>query len=89
MEKLIQEQRLHRVNLLQVLGGYPAPPVRRQYFDANKMLIRILDNFPKLDAMQYLKCTVEPPITVTSAQLLPPDLRSVKKVPAKFKVKLS
>ena len=27
MEKLIQEQRLHRVNLLQVLGGHPAPPV--------------------------------------------------------------
>ena len=51
MEKLIQEQRLHRVNLLQVLGGHPAPPVRRQYFDANQRLIRILDNFPNLDAM--------------------------------------
>ena len=33
--------------------------------------------------------TVEPLITVTSAQRLPPDLRSVKKVPAEFKVKLS
>ena len=33
--------------------------------------------------------TVEPLITVTSAQQSPPDLRSVKKVPAKFKVKLS
>ena len=33
--------------------------------------------------------TVEPLITVTSAQRPPPDLRSVKKVPAKFKVKLS
>ena len=55
MEKLIQEQRLHRVNLLQVLGGHAAPPVRRQYFDANQRLIRILDNFPNLDAMQYLR----------------------------------
>ena len=33
--------------------------------------------------------TVEPLITVTSAQRPPPDLRSVKKVPAEFKVKLS
>ena len=33
--------------------------------------------------------TVEPLITATSAQRPPPDLRSVKKVPAKFKVKLS
>ena len=55
MEKLIQEQRLHRVSPLQVLGGHAAPPVRRQYFDANQRLIRILDNFPNLDAMQYLK----------------------------------
>ena len=39
LEKLIKEQRLHRVNLLQVLGGYPAPPVRQQYFDANQRLI--------------------------------------------------
>ena len=35
--------------------GHPAPPVRGQYFDANQRLIRILDNFPNLDAMQYLK----------------------------------
>ena len=55
MEKLIQKQCLHRVNLLQVLGGHAAPPVRRQYFDANQRLIRILDNFPNLDAMQYLR----------------------------------
>ena len=55
MEKLIQEQRLHRVNLLQVLGGHAVPPVRRQYFDANQRLIRVLDNFPNLDAMQYLR----------------------------------
>ena len=33
--------------------------------------------------------TMEPLITVTSAQRPPPDLRSVKKVPAEFKVKLS
>ena len=33
--------------------------------------------------------TVEPLITVTSAQRPPPDLPSVKKVPAEFKVKLS
>ena len=33
--------------------------------------------------------TVEPLITVTSAQRPPPDLRSVKKVPAEFKVKFS
>ena len=32
---------------------------------------------------------VEPLITVTSAQRPPPDLSSIKKVPAKFKVKLS
>ena len=36
-----------------------------------------------------IKHTVEPLITVTSAQRPPPDLRSVKKVPAEFKVKLS
>ena len=36
------------------------------------------------------KCsTVEPLKTVTSTQRPPPDLRSVKKVPAEFKVKLS
>ena len=37
----------------------------------------------------HSKNTVEPLITVTSAQRPPPDLRSVKKVPAEFKVKLS
>ena len=55
IEKLIQEQRLHRVSLLQVFGGQPAPPAWRQYFDANQRLIRIVDNFPNLDAMQYLR----------------------------------
>ena len=55
MGKLIQEQRLHCVNLLQVLGGHAAPPVQRQYFDVNQRLIRILDNFPNLDATQYLR----------------------------------
>ena len=55
MGKLIQEQRLHCVNLLQVLGCHAAPPVQRQYFDANQRLIRILDNFPNLDATQYLR----------------------------------
>ena len=55
MEKLTVEQRLHCVNLLQVLGGHPAPPVRRQYFDANQKLIQFLDNFPNLDTMQYLR----------------------------------
>ena len=54
MKKLIQEQRLHRVNLLQVLGGHAAPPVRRQYFDENQRSIRALDNFPNEDATQYL-----------------------------------
>ena len=33
--------------------------------------------------------TVEPLITVTSVQRPPPDLRSVKKVPAEFNAKLS
>ena len=55
MEKLIQEQRLHRVNLLHVLGAHAAPPLQRQYFHANKRLLWILDNFPNLDAMQYLR----------------------------------
>ena len=37
----------------------------------------------------HSKNTVEPLITVAFAQPPPPDLRSVKKVPAEFKVKIS
>ena len=57
MEKLILEQNLHRVNLLQVLGGHPAPPVQRQYFDANQRLVRTLDNSSNLDEIKYLRST--------------------------------
>ena len=38
--------------------------------------------------MRFRCSTVEPLITVTSAQRLPPDLRSVRKVPDESKVKL-
>ena len=54
-EEHVQEQRLHCVNFFQVLSGHPAPPVWRQYFDVNQRLIRFLDNFLNLDAMQYLR----------------------------------
>ena len=47
---------------------------------------RRVQSWISVDEFQY---TVEPLITVTSVQWPPPDLRSVKKIPAEFKVKLS
>ena len=45
--------------------------------------------FDSLSAARNNPTAVEHLITVTSAQRPPPDLRSVKKVPAEFKFKLS
>ena len=47
---------------------------------------RRVQSWISVDEFQY---TVQPLITVTSVQRPPPDLRSVKKAPAEFNVKLS
>ena len=59
------------------------------FFMLSEFLSTIEKNVSPLFFEKTTKITVKPLITVTSAQRPPPDLRSVKKVPAKFKVKLS
>ena len=55
LEALKQEQAHNRVQLLQALGGHPAPPQRRRYADNNQRLIQLVDNFQNMEPIQYLR----------------------------------
>ena len=57
--------------------------------ESTMLLFLLIQNFLVSNHTETIEYTVEPLITVTSAQQPPPDLQSVKKVPAEFKVKLS
>ena len=43
------------MSILQGYGGHPPPVMRRQYADCNQRMLRNLDNFPNLAALQYLR----------------------------------
>lgn len=50
-----QEESLNRVKIAQALGGHAAPAARRRYTDTNQRILRIVDNYPHLQRLQYLR----------------------------------
>ena len=55
LDILKREESMARVSILQVLGGHPPPPVSRRYVDCNERILRIVDNFPNMTPMRYLR----------------------------------
>ena len=55
LDILKREESMARVSILQALGGHPPPPVRRRYVDCNERILRIVDNFPNMTPMRYLR----------------------------------
>ena len=55
LDVLKQEEALNRMSILQSRGGHPPPVMRRRYADCNQRILRIVDNFPNLAALQYLR----------------------------------
>ena len=52
---LQKEESIIRVSILQHLGGHPPPPQRRRYVDCNTRILRIVDNFPNHQTVDYLR----------------------------------
>ena len=52
---LKKEEALVRTSILQHQGGHPVPPQRRRYADCNARIIRIVDNYPNRQLMDYLR----------------------------------
>jgi hypothetical protein len=52
---LQREESIIRVSILQHLGGHPPPPQRRRYADCNARILRIVDNFPNHETLDYLR----------------------------------
>ena len=40
---------------MQASGGRPPPPVRRRYVDCNERILMIIDNFPNMVLIRYLR----------------------------------
>ena len=52
---LKKEEGLVRVSIFQHLGGHPPQPARRRYLDCNRRILRIVDDFPNRQRMNYLR----------------------------------
>lgn len=52
---LKKEESLVRVSILQHLGGHHPPPPRRRYLDCNLRILRIVDDFPNRQLIDYLR----------------------------------
>lgn len=50
-----KEEAIVRVSILQHLGGHPAPPARRRYADCNARILRIVDDYPNRQTIDYLR----------------------------------
>ena len=55
LDILKSEESMARVSILEALGRHPPPPVRRRYVDCNERILRIVDNFPNMAAIRYLR----------------------------------
>ena len=51
---LKKEEGVTRVNIRQHLGGHPPPPQRRRYADCSQRILRIVDDYPNRQSMEYL-----------------------------------
>ena len=54
LEVLQKEETVVRVGILQKEGGHQPPPQRRRYVDCNQRILRIVDDFPNHQRIDYL-----------------------------------
>ena len=55
LEVLQKEGTVVRVGFLQNEGGHEPPPQRRRYVDCNQRILRIVDDFPNRQRIDYLR----------------------------------
>ena len=55
LEMLKKEETVVRVNIIQHLGGHPAPPRRARYVDSNIRILRIVDDYANRETIPYLR----------------------------------
>ena len=55
LEVLQKEETVVRVGILQNEGGHEPPPQRRRYVDCNQRILRIVDDFPNRQRIDYLR----------------------------------
>lgn len=52
---LKKEESYVRASILQHQGGHPVPAQRRRYADCNERIMRILDDYPNRQILDYLR----------------------------------
>ena len=52
---LQKEENMIRISIVQHLAGHPAPPPRQRYLDSSRRVLRILDDYPNQQRLQYLR----------------------------------
>ena len=55
LEVLQKEETVVRMGILQNEGGHEPPPQRRRYVDCNQRILRIVDDFPNCQRIDYLR----------------------------------
>ena len=55
LKVLQMEETVVRVGILQNEGGHEPPPQRRRYVDCNQRILRIVDDFPNRQRIDYLR----------------------------------
>ena len=53
--KSYKRRKLVRAGILQNEGGHEPPPQRRRYVDCNQRILRIVDDFPNRQRIDYLR----------------------------------
>ena len=52
---LQKEENMIRISIVQHLAGHPAPPPRQLYLDSTQKILRIQDDYPNRQRLQYLR----------------------------------
>ena len=57
LDALKREDAITLTNVAQNIGGHPPLPARKHYVDHNARLVRLVNNFPNIERIQYL-CSI-------------------------------
>ena len=52
---LQKEENMIRISIVQHLAEHPAPPPRPRYLDSSRRILRLLDDYPNRQRLQYLR----------------------------------
>ena len=55
LDVLMRRERIARVRMLQNQAGHAPEPQRRRYADSNARILRIVDNYPNRQVMDYIR----------------------------------